>query len=293
MNGDHVDPSSDYFETGALDTARSAFGFLVSGPYPLCLDGRMFPGLPSRWLRLDEVREAVLHRRCPQQVRDRVWAHLVVRSRAEGGAWTVACAGVALPALTTIAARLSARFAADPADLHSAVLAGFLAELAEIDLDAPRIMNRLRWAAFRAGHAALRDALDTPAPATGRPALTTGLAGAVEVQKGHPDLVLARAVADGVVTPDEADLIGATRLDGRPLTELAAERARSYPALKQQRRRAEHRLAAHLNQPRDSTAPGIAGTADRSHTVTSVEGGSSSLTPCPQPLCGPASGAQG
>nr|WP_246456924.1 hypothetical protein [Saccharopolyspora gloriosae] len=253
----------------------------------------MFPGLPSRWLRLDEVREAVLHRRCPQQVRDRVWAHLVVRSRAEGGAWAVACAGVALPALTTIAARLSARFAADPGDLHSAVLAGFLSGLAEIDLDAPRIMNRLRWAAFRAGHAALRDALDAPAPATGRPVLTARLARSVEVQAGHPDLVLARAVADGALAPGEADLIAATRLDGRPLTELAAERGHSYPALKQQRRRAEHRLATYLHQSREPAGPGIARTAEKSRTVTPDVSGSSPRTPRPQPPRGPASGAQG
>lgn len=248
MNDDRLTPASASGETGALDVARRAFSLLTTGPHPLALDGRGFPGLPARLVPLDEVREALLHRRCSQALRDQVWAHLVTRSRAESGAWTVACVGLALPALTTIAARLSARFAADPADLHSAVLAGFLGGLAEIDLapHRPGIMNRLRWAAFRAGHTALREALDSPTPASEAPALAACVDGSGSGAAEHPDLVLARAVADGVLTPGDADVIAATRLDRHPLTHVAAELGCSYEALKKHRRRAERRLADHL-----------------------------------------------
>lgn len=258
-----VDPAGE----GALDSARRAFSLLTTGPHPLAVYGRDFPGLPARLVRLDEVREVVLHRQCPQALRDRVWAFLVTRSRAEGGAWTVACAGVALPALTAIAARLSARFAADPADLHSAVLTGFLGDLAEVDLDRPRIMNRLRWAAFRAGYAALREALDAPVPVSDRCREAV-----LRRVPGHPDVVLARAITEGVVTESEADLIGQTRLDRRPLTRLAAERDSSYPAVKQQRRRAEHRLLVHLADAREAPPGPITPNRGRSQSVTLSEG---------------------
>lgn len=230
----------------ALETARRAFCLLVTGPHPINLDGRDIPGLPPQLLPLDHVQKLMVHRRCPQTLRDRIWSHLATRSRTEGGTWTLACTGVALPALITIAARLSARHRLDAADLHAAVLTGFLTALAEINLHRPGIMNRLRWAAYRSGHTALREALDTPEPGVPAPAHTGLLGRSVE---GHPDLVLARAVAEGLLAPHEADLIAATRLDGRTLIRLADERGVSYEAVKKTRARAERRLADHLSAP--------------------------------------------
>ncbi|WP_263249600.1 sigma-70 RNA polymerase sigma factor region 4 domain-containing protein [Saccharopolyspora rosea] len=250
----------------ALDTARRAFGFLLAGPHPISLDGRAIPGLPPRFVPLDQVQELVMHSRCPQRLRDGVWCHLTTRSRVEGGTWTVACVGMALPALVTIAARLSARHRLEAADLHAAVLAGFLTALAEIDLARPGVMNRLRWAAYRSGHAALREALDAPEPGT--PTRVTGgpLGRSVE---GHPDLVLARAVAEGLLTAREADVIAVTRLDGRSLTRFAQECGSSYEALKKTRARAERRLAGHLTTPR--TPPSVP--SGRSRSVSSAAAG--------------------
>lgn len=228
-------------DPGPLDTARTAFGWLVTGPHPVSVDGRLFRGFPGRRVPLNEVRDRLLARRCPQATRDAVWAHLVLRSRTEGATWTIGCVGVALPALTRIAATLSARFAGDVTDIHAAVLTGFVAELAHIDLRKPRIMLRLRWAAYRAGHTAVREALDAPLPAG------TGFRSAEPAPPwGHPDFVLARAVAEGVLTARDAELIGATRLEGLPLATAAEARGVSYPTVHQARRRAEHRLAAYL-----------------------------------------------
>jgi hypothetical protein len=224
-----------------MDAARSAFEWLVAGPHPVSVDGGLFPGLPARRVPLDELRDRLLHRRCPQTVRDVVWAHLVLLARTEGGARTVGAVGVALPALTRIAATLSARFAGDPSDVHAAVLAGFVAELGVIDLRRPRIMLRLRWAAYRAGHAAVREALDAPLPSG------HGFHSALpQPPWGHPDFVLARAVAEGAITSVEAELIGSTRLEGVPLAGAAAERDLSYQAAKKARQRAERRLVAYL-----------------------------------------------
>ncbi|MFI7680071.1 hypothetical protein [Actinophytocola sp. NPDC049390] len=227
-----------------LDAARSAFAWLVTGPHPVSIDGRLFPGLPGRRMPLNEVRDRLLRRRCPQTLRDAVWAHLVLRARTEGGTWTVGAVGVALPALTSIAATLSTKFAGDPSDIHAAVLAGFIAELATIDLCRPRIMLRLRWAAYRAGHACVREALDAPVP-TG-----TGYGRSRSTMPpppwGHPDFVLARAVAEHAITAAEAELIGSTRLESVSLADAAVERDLSYQAAKKARQRAERRLVAYL-----------------------------------------------
>lgn len=236
-----------------LDVVRATFGWLQVGPQPLAIDGREFAGMPDREVPLGELRDRLLARSCPQRVRDAVWAHLVARSREDGGAWTVGCAGVALPALTRTAATLTARFAGDPRDVHAAVLAGFLAELAVVDLARPRIVLRLRWAAYRAGHAAVRDALDAPVPVGHG---MTPASAAPPVPGGHPDFVLARAVADGVISRGEAELIGSTRLEEVSLAAAARARRAGYEATKKARRRAELRLAAWLLAEAQDSDPG-------------------------------------
>ena len=245
MGSHNALPRSGFEREGMpLDAARSAFEWLVTGPRPVAVDGRLFPGLPARRVPLNELRDRLLRRRCPQTVRDAVWAHLVLLARTEGGTWTVAAVGVALPALTSIAATLSAKFAGDPSDIHAAVLAGFIAELATIDLRRPRIMLRLRWAAYRAGHTAVREALDAPVPSGhGGEGFRSTLP---PPPWGHPDFVLARAIAEGAITAAEAELIADTRLEGIPLADAAAGRDLTYQAVKKARQRAERRLVAYL-----------------------------------------------
>jgi hypothetical protein len=243
MSSHHAIPRSGFErDSMPLDAARSAFEWLVAGPHPVSVDGRLFPGLPARRVPLDELRDRLLRRRCPQTLRDAAWAHLVLLARTEGGAWTVGAVGVALPALTSIAATLSAKFAGDPSDIHAAVLTGFVAELATIDLRRPRVMLRLRWAAYRAGHACVREALDAPVP-SGHGGFRSAMP---PPPWGHPDFVLARAVAEHAITSAEAELIGCTRLEGVALADAAAARNLSYQAAKKARQRAEHRLITYL-----------------------------------------------
>jgi hypothetical protein len=59
----------------------------------------------------------------------------------------------------------------------------------------------------------------------------------------HPDLVLARAVAVAVIDPEEASLIGATRLGQATLAQAAAELGIDPALAASWRRRAEKRLA--------------------------------------------------
>lgn len=236
--------------SNSLDIARDTFTWLVTGPDPVSLNGRLFPGLPDRLIPLDEVRDRLLARRCPQQTRDAVWTHLVLRARTEGATWTVAAVGMALPALTSVAARLSDRFAGDPADVHAEVLSGFLAALPTIDLRRPRVMLRLRWAAYRSGYDALADALEGPTPVAPGFRSTPP-----HTPWGHPDLVLARAVADGVLTQTEAALIGATRLEGVPVADWAAHHGAGEWAVYKTRKRAELRLAEYLRDGVAETDP--------------------------------------
>ena len=238
-----------------LDTARDTFTALVTGPDPLALNGRLFSGLPDQTIPLDDLRDRLMRPGCPRRVRDAVWRHLVLRSRVEGATWTVACVGVALPALASVASWLAERYPGDRGDIHAEVLTGFLTGLATVDLRPPGVFTRLRWIARRAGLTALHDALDAPAP------VPSGY-GSVPPPPpaGHPDLVLAKAVTDGVLSRLEADLIGATRLEEIRLTAWAGERRMGHQFASRLRARAETRLLAWLTGapgPTDSKSPSV------------------------------------
>ena len=65
---------------------------------------------------------------------------------------------------------------------------------------------------------------------------------------GHPDFVLARAVAHGVLSGYEAELIAATRLEEATLTDLAQRWGLPRATLAGDRARAEARLVEALHQ---------------------------------------------
>ncbi|MFC0433405.1 hypothetical protein [Kutzneria buriramensis] len=232
---------ADTTEWLPLDTVRKTFAWLVTGPDPLCIDGREFDDLPSRLIPLDELRDYLLSRHCADGARDAVWAYVARRSRVERGAWTVACAGMALPNLAATAGWLAARFRGDRADVHAAVLTGFLDALASIDLDKPAIVVRLGWAARRAGQAALEESLDAPRPIGSQAQMPASAS-----TGGNPELLVVEAIGEGVLTPTEADLIAATRLDRTSVADWAALRGRRVKAVYKARDRAEDRLVGWL-----------------------------------------------
>jgi hypothetical protein len=90
-------------------------------------------------------------------------------------------------------------------DVEAAVLAGFLAELADIDLTRSRVLGRLRSAAHEAGVVACREMTRAPTPS---PQLVRSCPPPQPAR--HPDLVLARAVVAGAISRTEAALIGST-----------------------------------------------------------------------------------
>ena len=310
-------PRPDRRAIPVLDGIRVSWEWLCAGPHPVTVAGAEIAGVADRPIPLDELRAQMLDRGTDPVVRDAVWAYLITRSRRDGPTWTIACAGMALPMLAGVCRELTGRFAGDRSDICSAVVTGFVAALAEIDPARSGLVTSLRWSALRGGHAAVREALDAPAPhphdrlvhaaLTGTPptALTrTALtrrapggdgdnsgaeaAGAVgsapqPPRGGHPDLVLAEAVAAGVITVVEAGLIGETRLEGTPLVAVAARWERPVGAVTMQRLRAEMRLVDHLQRaqnpdPEPGSEPGSESGRStrrrrvrRSHRVSTTE----------------------
>jgi hypothetical protein len=241
-------PGRALAEESSLALAETGYRLLTSGSAPLTLDGRGYPGLPNREFALPELRPRLMARSCPRSTRDAVWAELVRRSRTQGAAWTVACVGMAMPALVRLAGELCSTLADGKAEVHAEILRGFLTGLSTVELDRPSVVSRLRWHAYRAGHAAVREALDAPTP------VGSGFGSAPPPPlAGHPDFVLARAVADGAISQAEADLIGTTRLEDVWLRDWASEHQLSYIAARQVRSRAERRLLAWLAEQ----APGV------------------------------------
>jgi hypothetical protein len=165
---------------------------------------------------------------------------------------------MALPMLRRVVRSLTIRFAGDRGDIAAETVAGFLAALARIDLGGVALFASLRWAAYRAGLAAVHAALDAPIPlpdtsfTTARTAgvddadgdggtesdhrelaggwLGSFVSGPPPAVAGHPDLVLARAVRDGILSLAEAALIGSTRLEALSIADAAAARGQSVTA---------------------------------------------------------------
>lgn len=262
-----------------LEAARAALAWLCHGPDPVAIDGRAIRGLPARTVPVDELAGLLAAAGTRPQTRDAVWAYLVRRARAEGGTWTVVCVGAAVRDLQRTSDRLChsrSHAAVDPGgrprrhrrsptrvEVESAVLAGFLAELAVTDVRRPGIEMRLIAAAYEAGRASRRALKAAPppifAPLTALPAVA-----------GHPDFVLARAVAANAITAGEAALIGATRLEPQRLAEIAARRGHTLAQTRAARVRAERKLAAYLrsvhsplDDPPSVLAPGLRRTSRR------------------------------
>lgn len=227
----------------AITAADEAFTVLAVRPAPLAFDARGIPGLPDRHLDLLELRNLLTTRAVPDHAKDAVWRRLTAQARDWGPAWVVAAVGVAVPGLSRVAARLAVGFPQLAEDIDSEVVAGFLTELRTTDLDPPRVWVRLLWAAWRSGQRARRTSEVVELPED----VAVG-SGAPRVPYGHPDLLLGRAVAAGILTAYEADLIGDTRLGDVLVEQLADQQRVSTPVLRMRRQRAERKLVAAMSR---------------------------------------------
>ncbi|SDU53503.1 sigma-70 family RNA polymerase sigma factor [Amycolatopsis keratiniphila] len=248
-------------EGGVFDVAAVSFEWLVTGPRPVCVNGSEIAGLPARLVPLDELGAVLVAEECAQAVRDAAWTYLITRARTERGTWTVACVGLALPVLLSVAAALTKGFRGDKHDIHAEVLTGFLQWLNEVDLDRPAILARLRWAAFRHGYLALREALDAPLLTEELDELSARSArfrsAPPQQLGGHPEDLLMAAVRDGAITLEEAALIWDTRFGDVPIEDIGGPLGRDGWAIRKVRSRAEQRLISNLTGHEDNPAGSV------------------------------------
>jgi hypothetical protein len=233
---------NEAWPASALAAAEKAFTLLAAPPAPLALDGRAVDGLPDRHIPVDELRHLLVHDpTVSYDAKDAAWRLLVEHARSWGPAWVAAAVGIALPALTTMAGRLCAGHTDRAEDIESELLAGFLHALRTADVSGPAPYAQLCWAGWRAGRTARTDTASSELPDLADPH-----AHSPARPYGHPDLILGRAVAAGVITAHQAELISATRLGDTLIDDLATQRGLDPSVLRMRRRRAELTVAARL-----------------------------------------------
>jgi hypothetical protein len=235
-------PGTGGGEVSPFAAVEQAFRLLTTGPQPLALDGSLVPGLPQRPVAFDELRARLRHPSCRYATRDAALNTVLDRARVDGGAWLVGLVGLLLPGLHRTAKPLVYACPGKTADIEAQMLAGLLEAIRASALGVPRPAARLVWAARRAGERLVRSEQAEQAQPTGTPA-------SCEPHRpfGHPDLVLARAVSEGVLCADDADLIGATRLGEMSLADAAQLRGVAYKAAAARRARAEQALVGWLH----------------------------------------------
>jgi hypothetical protein len=229
--------SARSWPSSPLAAAGRAFTLLVQPPTHVGFDGRGFDGLPDEILPLERLRALLLAPQASVEARDAVWRELVTRARRDGPAWVVAAVGIALPGLRHVAGLLAAGWRGDTRDLDAELLAGFIERLTTIDLEPPRVVGRL----IDAGLRAARKARDADSDAHLVHVDACGPIAPIQPWD-HPDLVLARAVAAGVIDADEANLIAATRLEHATLAQAAARIGITSSLASSWRLKAERRL---------------------------------------------------
>ncbi|MCP2298378.1 hypothetical protein APR11_004823 [Nocardia amikacinitolerans] len=206
------------------------------------------PAAPVRtW---GQLRERLWDSATPMAEVDAIWVWLLDRVRAEDEDAMLVCAGLAAPMLSRTINEYATSSTTARHDIESEVLTAFLGHLPRVSLEEPGVWHRLRWGAYRA---TLKAAYQQQIGATVVGDLDRDLAPlgervqAIAAEPGHPETVLAQAVAAGVISQEAAELIAASRWEGRSLTALAAERGVSLWKLRKARPRAERALLAWLS----------------------------------------------
>ncbi len=229
-----------------LRVADIAFQTLVSAPRLLTLDCTVVGGvrgaelgLPQGPVELLWLRTWMLDHRDNYPARDAVWRELIDRARTLGGDWRIVAVAMAMPALIRFAGSLARDYRGDPADLDNEILTGFLDALQRrVDLGESRLYTKLCWAGFRAGYAARYAHI----PEVHVEDLDGDTSVVPHLPYGHPDLLLARAVAIKLIDQDDADLITATWLERKTIEQVARATGIDPAVLRMRRLRAGRRV---------------------------------------------------
>ena len=228
---------------GFFDTAEAAFRLLCAGPQPLALHAaKVTAGLPDRPVPLNELRVLLLHPSTSSRTRNQVWAELVRRAPAGDPAWVIGLTGIAMPgpAPHRRAAWPPPTTLTSP-DLQAEVLSGFLEAVRALDPGRPGISAAgipavLGGLAGRAAAHPSTEAAKTRNRRGPRPSCVTivpARPGGTRTWCSPPPS------AEGILTAAQAALITRNRLEGVPLSQIAAETGISHSALCNRRKKAE------------------------------------------------------
>lgn len=233
-------------EATPFDTLRASFDALIAQPCPMVVPAEELAGFiaPARSLALPEIKRLLMAPGTRPAVKRALWNAVVRRAQAGDASWTLAAAGLVYPGLAGSVLRMCRRSQVDVHEIQAEVLVEFLAALRELDLGDPRVNDvagHLVWRAFY-GTRAFRRAENLAAGR--RPEPAESVTARPLFAEGHPDLVLARALAAGVIDRDEADWISRTCLDEESATKVAREYGMGLSTFYRRRAAAGHKLAA-------------------------------------------------
>lgn len=221
-----------------LDEFEYRFLLCGEGPQPLAVDGgRLGHGLPRRRIPLTELAAVLMHPSCSPEAKDAAWRLLVRNARGGSDGWLVGTVGVALPGLRNAAYRLRQLSAGD---VEAVLVEQFHQALLTVDVQQPAIVNRLLNTAFSRA----RSQLDKREPDASGEVSFVPASRPPASPYDHPDFVLARAVRLGVLTAEQAELIGVIYLEKVSIREYADRIGRTYWQVYRERGRAVPRLVA-------------------------------------------------
>ncbi len=235
--------------TSHLQAADTAFAALTCEPNPLTLDCDALAtatgvdcGLPTGKVPLTVLRDRLLADPDNYVARDIVWRELVTLARTGQPRWVIAAVGMAMPALIRIAGLLAAGHRGDAADIDNEILTGFLEALRNtLDLDTSAVYASLVYAGFRAGQKVRIerrvyvpvDDIEHAVPGPGLP----------QLPYGHPDLLIERAAALGLIDHEDAQPWIDTRLARHSVPRIAHELGLPADLLRMRLSRADARIA--------------------------------------------------
>lgn len=219
--------------------------FVAIAPTHLTLHGtHVHPWLEERTYSLFELREVLLDRATPNQVRDAVWRH-TMRAARRSQEWMVGALGLAMPMLGGCLRRACRGLSPDRVQFIEAELVAFtIRQIRTANLDHAGLGYFLLCRVRRAALTERKRAVAAAQYGRGD-AQVTEFEDNPEATRSC-ESVLQAAMRAGTLTLAETELIARTRLEGVSLVALSTETGVAYKTLAKRRQRAEARLAAAL-----------------------------------------------
>ncbi|MCX4834256.1 MULTISPECIES: hypothetical protein [unclassified Streptomyces] len=236
-----------------LEEVEAVFQRLSCEPLPLVLPAALFAGASAGGMwPLAAVRSRLVHPSCTESVRARVWAEVLRRRARQGAPWDTVAVAFALPGLRRAVGRLPRLAELEVCEVEQEALAAVALELVGLSGREAQVGLRLVRAGDRAAHRLLYAAqrsrrapvVSLEENTVGAPLYGTG--GMAEVIA-----VVERAVAAGVLSELEGELVTQTRLEKRPMAKAASAVGVSVRSAFRHRAAAEERLAAALRTQGD------------------------------------------